>query len=65
MPSPHLSSPHSEVEYPPTNYPPLTQCCEAHCQSLYQSFGYFYPLAPISSPINGYISEVHSSHNAF
>ncbi|KRX44811.1 hypothetical protein T05_10140 [Trichinella murrelli] len=53
------------VEYPPTNYPPPTQCCEAHSQSLCQSFGNFYSLSPSPSPINGYISVIHSSHNAF
>ncbi|KRY08009.1 hypothetical protein T12_4481 [Trichinella patagoniensis] len=78
MSSPHPSSPHSvlhnssshfhciiRVEYPSTTHPPPTQCCEAHRQSLHQSFGHLYPLSPSPSPINGYISAVHSSHNAF
>ncbi|KRY11478.1 hypothetical protein T12_5809 [Trichinella patagoniensis] len=62
-------SPHfhciNRVEYLPTTQPPPDQRCEAHRQSLYKSFGHLYPLPSSPSPINGNISGVHSSHNAF
>ncbi|KRY25145.1 hypothetical protein T01_11115 [Trichinella spiralis] len=53
------------VEYPPDTQPPPAQCCEAHPQSLYQSFGHQYPLSPSPSPINFCTPVVHSSHNTY